>query len=212
MGVRFVYLPPEFEVFKSGMDIKMIESLESSLARVKFSVARPGADRIHYIDADAVRTVLSRLPLELWQRLRAVHLNDRGRARILGYVTRGRREIALCALPPRLSLTAALVKGQTPEHFRARRGEKWPRLAVRRFMLYNVLLHELGHLQLVDNTRSARLKFAREKLAQNFALRWSNWLWTAQFVHSDPVHNPPCPDELPVNESEADYRPCVSKA
>ena len=34
-----------------------------------------------------------------------------------GYVNRGRREIALCALPPRLSLRRALVKGQTPAQF-----------------------------------------------------------------------------------------------
>jgi len=100
-------------------------------------------------------------------------------------------------LPPRMSLKQALVKGQTPEQFGARRGQKWPALAVRRFILYDVFLHELGHLQLIDgDTRSVRLKFAREKLAQEFAEQWCNNLWSQPFPHPDPVHNPPTAEEL----------------
>lgn len=164
---------------------------------VKFSLSRPGADRIHYVNEEDVRVVLSRLPVTLWNRLRAVHFNDRSRARTLGYVNRGRREIALCALPPRMSLKQALVKGQTPEQFGARRGQKWPTLAVRRFILYDVFLHELGHLQLIDGeTRSVRLRFAREKLAQAFAMQWCTKLWSTPFPHLDPVHNPPAAEEL----------------
>jgi hypothetical protein len=165
---------------------------------VKFSLSRPGADRIHYVSEEDVRIVLSRLPSSLWHRLRAVHFNDRGRgARILGYVNRGRREIALSALPPRVGLTQALRNGQTPEQFGARPRQKWPVLAVRRFILYDVFLHELGHLQLIDgNTRSVRLKFAHERLAQEFAMRWCNNLWSRPFAHLDPVHNPPRPEEF----------------
>jgi hypothetical protein len=139
------------------------------------------------------RVVLSRLPCDLWQRLRAVHFNDRSRGpRILGYVDQGNREIALCALPPRISLTRALVKGQTPGQFGAQRGQKWPLLAVRRFILYDVFLHELGHLQLIDaNRRSERLRFAQEKLAQAFAMQWCKRLWATPFSHSDLVHHPP---------------------
>jgi len=165
---------------------------------VKFSQSIPGADRLHYVNAEDVRIVLSRLPLELWQRLRTVHFNDRSRgARVLGYVNRGRREIALCALPPRMSLGRVLVKGQTPAQFGAKPGQKWPVLAVRRFMLYDVFLHELGHLQPIkENARSARLEFAHEKLAQAFADEWCNRLWREPFPHSDPVHNPPTPEEF----------------
>jgi len=55
---------------------------------------------------------LVRLPLGLWAKLRAVHFNDRSwGARTLGYVTRGHREIAICALPPRISVTRMLVDG-----------------------------------------------------------------------------------------------------
>jgi len=166
--------------------------------QVKFSLSIPGADRIHYVNEEDVRIVLSRLPVELWTRLRSVHFNDRSRgARVLGYVNRGRRDIALCALPPRLSLTRFLMRGQTAEQFGARRGDKWPSLAVRRFMLYDVFLHELGHLQLAnENTPSLRLKFAREKLAQSFAVQWGNRLRSEPFVHSDPVHNPPTAEEF----------------
>ncbi len=166
--------------------------------QVRFSLSKPGADRLHYVNAEDIRTVLSRLPIEVWRRLRAVHFNDRSRgARVFGYVNRGRREIALCALPPRMSLRRMLVKGQTPEQFGAKPGQKWPPLAVRRFMLYDVFLHELGHLQPInENARSLRLKFAREKLAQTFAVEWCNRLWSEPFVHPDPVHNPPAPEEF----------------
>src|SRR5580700_4666571 len=152
---------------------------------VKFSTSSPGADRIHYVNEDDIRVVLSRLPDELWDRLRAVHFNDRSRGtRVLGYVNRGRREIALCALPPRVSLTRFLVGGQTPEQFGAKRGYKWPPLAVRRFLLFDVFLHELGHLQPVnEDARSARLKFAREKIAQAFAMHWYKRLWSESFAH-----------------------------
>ncbi len=165
--------------------------------QVRFSVTRPGADRVHYINEADVRVVLGRLPIEVWSRLREVHFNDQARGnRTLGYVT-GRAEIALCALPPRIALTRGLRSGHTPEKFGARRGHKWPALAVRRFMLYNVLLHEIGHLQLTDlKSSSERLKYAREKLAQKFAVEWCERLWSRRFEHPDPVHNPPSQEEL----------------
>jgi hypothetical protein len=165
---------------------------------VKFSVVAPGADRVHHVTEQDVRVVLGRLPADLGCRLRAVHFNDRSRgARVLGYVNRGRREIALCALPPRMSLSRFLVKGQTPEQFGARRGGQWPGQAIRRFLLYDVFLHELGHLQVIDEDRpSERLRFARERLAQEFAMAWCRRLWSEPFDHPDPVHSPPSREEL----------------
>ncbi|HEY4903915.1 MAG TPA: hypothetical protein VIH89_10620 [Candidatus Sulfotelmatobacter sp.] len=172
---------------------------------VKFSISPPGADRVHYVNEADVRVVLDRLPVEVWQRLRTVHFNDRSRgARVFGYVNLGRRDIALCAQPPRMSLTQALRMGQRPEEFGARRGKKWPALAIRRFMLYDIFLHELGHLQVVnEDARSVRRKFALEKLAQEFAMHWCNQLWSRPFAHADPVHNPPAPNELAAFSSEA---------
>jgi len=175
--------------------------------KVKFSVTKPGTDRIHYVNEADVRVVLSRLPAELWANLRTVHFNDRARGnRIFGYVSRkGRREIALCALPPRMALTKALRNGQTPEQFGARRGHKWPTLAIRRFILYDVFLHELGHLQLINERSSSdRLKYAHEKLAQAFAMEWCDRLWSKPFEHPDPVHNPPSPQELAIADDYAE--------
>ena len=174
------------------------------LSRVKFSVSIPGADRIHHLNEQDVRIVLSRLPFAVWRRLRAVHFNDRSRgARVLGYVNRGRREIALCALPPRMALTRALRRGQTPEQFGSKRGQKWPALAIRRFLLYDVFLHELGHLQLVDDrARSDRLKFARETLAEEFAVAWCNDSGRSPLLTPtrSTIHQPPWSSRLWVRQ------------
>jgi len=73
--------------------------------KIKFSVTRPFGDRIHYITAEDITVVLSRIPEELWHRLREVHFNDQSRGvNRLGYVNQGRKEITLCALPPRIRL------------------------------------------------------------------------------------------------------------
>ena len=180
--------------------------------RVKFSMSAPGGDRIHHVGENDVRVVLSRLPDELWQRLRTVYFNDRAwGARTLGYVNRGRQDIALCALPPHMSLYRALRMGQTPEEFGARPHEKWSSLAIRRFMLYDVFLHELGHLQIVDEgARSVRRKFADERRAQEFAVYWCNQLWSQPFDHPDPVHHPPAPDEFMMLSPEAIIRPVAA--
>lgn len=160
---------------------------------IRFSSSPAGCDRRHWLTEDDIRVVLSRLPADAYTRLRAVHFNDRSRgARTLGYVNMGHREIAICALPPRMSLTRFLVRGQSPAAFGAQRGAQWPALAIRRFMLYDVFLHELGHLQLVNpRTNDARRRFAMERLAQEFADSWRHALWAEHFEHPDPVHNSP---------------------
>lgn len=77
------------------------------------------------------------------------------------------------------------------------RGKQWPRLAVRRFFLYDVFLHELGHMQIIDpDAKTARRRFASETLAQRFANQWRRKLWSEHFDHPDPVHNRPGSEEL----------------
>jgi hypothetical protein len=164
------------------------------MATMRFSVTLPKADRVHHINEDDVLVVLSRLPTEFQAQLRAVHFNDRSwGGRCLGYVNQGRREIGLCALPPRISLSRFIVKGYgSPPEFGAIRGRQRPALAIRRFMLYDVFLHELGHLQIIDAAaKSPRRRFAMERCAEDFALRWRRELWSRHFVHADAVHNPP---------------------
>jgi tetratricopeptide (TPR) repeat protein len=105
-----------------------------------------------------------------------------------------------------MSLTRFLVNGQTPKQFGARRGEQWPALAIRRFMLYDVLLHELGHLQIVDDrATSVRRRFSMETKAQEFAMRWCKQLWAVPFDHSDAVHNKPTDAELADKEPETTH-------
>jgi len=167
------------------------------MQRVRYTYSRTGEKRRHYINGDDVDVVLSRLPEELWSRLRAVHFNDRSwGARKLGYVTMGFREISICALPPRVSLSRALTR-RSPREFGAIRGRQWPETAVRRFMLYDVFLHELGHLQIVEpEAKRLRRKFASETKAQEFADYWREKLWLNRFDNADSVHNPPTSDEL----------------
>jgi hypothetical protein len=118
------------------------------MRQLVFSYHQPRSDRRHFVSEDDGRVVLEHLPISLWERLKAVHFNDRAMGRrCLGYVRPRRDEIALCALPPRVSLAACLRRSQSPDQFRVVRGCQWPLLAVRRFMLYDVFLHELGHMQ-----------------------------------------------------------------
>lgn len=173
--------------------------------RIRYSRALAGTTRKHYLSPDDVEVLLDRLPEEIYGRLREVHFNDRafGRRR-LAYVNPGHREIALCALPIRVSLSACLVerskRGRTrgsPRQFGAVRGSQWPESAVRRFMLYQVFLHELGHLQIVDpKARNVWRMFASQTKAQEFADGWRVQLWSQPFDHPDPIHNPPSDVEL----------------
>ena len=167
--------------------------MATTMSRIRFSHTEPACDRVHYLTENDVTVLLGRLPEECHKRLRVIHFNDSGRGvRLLGYVTKNRQEIAICALPPRVSLTRFLHRGQFPEQFGAKRRAQWPKLAVRRFLLYDVFLHELGHLQLIDDERrSDRLRFAREKKAQEFGDHWRKRLWSAIDETLDEVHNPP---------------------
>ncbi len=168
------------------------------MSKIQYTYRPAQGDRRHFIDRDDVRVVLSRLPQDLLKRVKAVHFRDWNRFRPAGYANRtGRREVLLCAMPPRVSLSGYLRRTENPGMFGAVRGCAWPVLAVRRFMLYDVLLHEIGRLQIVDeNAGSDRRKFAGETLAQDFAELWRARLWSEHFDHPDAVHNPPRAEEL----------------
>ncbi|MEP6902781.1 MAG: hypothetical protein ABJA66_13600 [Actinomycetota bacterium] len=169
------------------------------MRKIEFTYAQLYGDRRYYISEEDVKIVLSRLPQEIYLQLRAVHFDDRSRGvRTLGYTTkRGRREITICALPPRVSLSRFLVAGQSAGTFGAKIGQQWSQTAVRRFLLYDVLLHEIGHLQIIKPSNSSfRLKFAGETKAQEFADFWRKQLWKERFEHKDLVHNAPTVEEL----------------
>ena len=70
-------------------------------------------------------------------------------------------------------------------------------MAIRRFILYDVLLHEIGHLQVIhERAKTDRRRFANETKAQEFAMYWCRKLWSEPFDHVDPFHNPPGAEEL----------------
>lgn len=180
------------------INAQLASRLIKPMSPLTFNHHPPRSDRHHFITEADVRVVLERLPKPLWEGLTAVHFNDRamGRRR-LGYVQRGRDEIALCALPRRVSLASFLRRSQSPTQYGAVRGCQWPGLAVRRYMLYDVFLHQLGLLQVVNTkAKTTDRRFAGETRAQQFAEQWCRTLWSQPFDHPDPVHNPPSPEEL----------------
>ena len=168
------------------------------MRKITFSYSRTGAVVKHYLNEEDVKVLLSRLPEELWERLRAVHFNDRARGRrMAGYVNMGHREIAI--LRSAAGQLSAFITHRSPRPFGALRGRQWPEAAVRRFMLYDVFLHELGHLQVIDSAaRRIRRRFASETKAQEFADEWRARLWSEWFDHADPVHNPASPKSWAV--------------
>lgn len=169
----------------------------NEIDRIQFVWHPAVSDTRHYVNEDHVKVVLSRQPPELWARVRKIHFSDDSEgARTLGYVsTRGRREINLCALPLRVSLRR--IVGKSAEEFGAVTGSQRPTLAVRRYMLYDTLLHEIGHLQIIyPKAANPNRKFADEPKAEEFAYFWRKKLWSRHFDHPDPVHNPPSKQEI----------------
>jgi tetratricopeptide (TPR) repeat protein len=70
-------------------------------------------------------------------------------------------------------------------------------------LLYDVLLHEIGHLQIVrPHASSLRRRFAMETMAERFAATWRKRLWSSPFAHADPAHNPPSVQELNDEDPE----------
>jgi len=183
------------------------------MRKIAFSYSPTGAGRKHYLTEEDVIVLLSRLPEELSERLRAVHFNDRALGRrCLGYVTTGHREITICALPQRVSLSS-FITHRSPLPFGALRGRQWPEVAVRRFMLYDVFLHELGHLQIIDPAaKRLQRRFASETKAQEFADEWREKLWSESFDHLDPVHNRATSEELERLKQEPSARVLESDA
>ena len=159
-------------------------------------------DVIRYISFKDIEIVKKRVPEEFRTRLRDIFPRYRARGvRVLGSVrTYGRRDVQLnTILPYRVSLGRFLVKGQSALEFGTSPRGQWTPWAVRRFMLYDVFLHEIGHLQIIDPGNSnIKRKFASETKAQEFADGLRRKLWFSYFDHPDPVHNSPQPDELSV--------------
>lgn len=167
------------------------------MSHIKFHTKEIRGTRKHYLDATDVQVLLSRLPCAVWSRLEDVYFCDRAWGnRILGYVTRGRRSISICALPAPVSLGRLMVyRSLSALEFGAPPRGRWPEEAIRRCLLYDTFLHEIGHLQVVrPRAKGDERRFAGETLAQQFADYWRRRLWRERFDHPDPIHNPPNKD------------------
>jgi hypothetical protein len=156
-------------------------------------------DLVSYVATHEVDLVVERVPAEYRSRLRDIFQKLCADAKVLGRVsTRGRRDIDLATrLPVRVSLRQYLYAGQSAAEFGAPERGQWPPWAVRRFLLYDVLLHEIGHLQVVEPKASNIVrKFASETRAREFADALRRKLYSEPFEHIDPIHNEPTQAEL----------------
>lgn len=164
-------------------------------AIMKSEAPRPTRHLVPYIHPSEPRIVLERVPAEARARLRDVFVKYKSTGvRTLGWVrTRGRRDINLVGLlPPRVSLRLFVRQGSSPSEFGAPLRGQWPPWSVRRFLLYDVLLHELGHLQVVhEKSRDWNRRYASETRAQEFADEMRRRLFAEPFDHPDPIHNAP---------------------
>lgn len=157
------------------------------------------ADRLFFIDMADVDIVLARIPPTYLDRLRDVSLfGDSKGGRRLGFVTTyGRRDVNLCALLPiRISMRELMRRGSSALDFGAPERGQWPPWAVRRLLLYSVLLHEIGHIQEVQSSSRMKRRFASERISDAFANELRGQLYSTPFDHIDPIHNAPSDAEL----------------
>lgn len=169
------------------------------MTRIEFTKHPASGNRVHYVSEEDVFVVLGRLPHELWSRLRRILFTNHAQGNhVLGKTAlRRHSEISLCALPQRISLNHATLRSSSSKEFGALRGSQWPILAVRRFMLYNVLLKQIGHLQEIDpKAKNPNPRFISETKAEEFANEWRRMLWAFPYEHPDPVHNAPKAEEI----------------
>lgn len=155
--------------------------------------------RFGYIGSPDINIVLRRIPERFLERVGEINLTAESKGvRQLGYVTsRGRRDITICSyLPPRVSLRRFMYGGNRAEEFGAFDRGQWPPWAIRRKLLYDTLLHEIGHLQTVRASPRINRRFADETLARQFAADMRGELYSQAFEHTDPVHNAPTDEEL----------------
>jgi hypothetical protein len=192
------------ELLRSERRARYVRNNPSSgTAREPKRDTRETNDLVSYVNMREIELVVERVPAEYRTRIRDLFRRRSSDARVLGSVTtHGRRDIELSTvLPIRVSLRRYLHGGQSAEEFGAPKLGQWPPWAVRRFLLYDVLFHEIGHLQVVDK-KAARVqrKFASETRAQEFADEMRRVLYSRTFDHPDPIHNAPSEAELATTE------------
>ncbi|MEN0049701.1 MAG: hypothetical protein AAF806_21755 [Bacteroidota bacterium] len=150
-------------------------------------------DLYRYLKKEDVLVLLNRLPLEEYEHLKSVTFKTCRGGNAYGRVYHKRSAgIIICDQSARTSIRVTEAKRGSLEEFGALNNMKWPTLAIRRFMLYDVFLHELKHTQLLKNGKKRIVdKIPLEKQAEEYAEYWRGELYQQHFDHPDPVHNLP---------------------
>lgn len=165
---------------------------------VTFSFHPVGGDRRFFVDEADVRAVIERLPKRFRRALARVRFDDVGwETYKAGYSKSGSREIALCALPPRVSLTRFLPNSVSPHEFGAVRGAQWPALAVGRYQLYHVFLAMLIALEGRHGDGAAEMGTEARKLRHE--------LWEATPPELGALHH--APDEAESTRIAEHWKP-----
>jgi hypothetical protein len=171
----------------------------SRVAKLPKRKTRTTHDLVKYLTSRDIAIVMGRVPVEFKTHIGDVLQRRSSDGKHLGSARPGGTgDITICSmLPVRVSLGRYSYPGQSPAEFGAPKLGQWPPWAVRRFLLYDVLLHEIGHLQIVGKGAWVnRRNFAKETRAREFADELRRTLFSEPFQHSDPIHNAPTNAEM----------------
>lgn len=162
------------------------ESLsEQDLPRWHVIRENPSRDFFHPVGETEIHAVLAKLPADLTSPIRAIVLRRTPKMdEALGVEARRRFScVLLNAFPKSLEVEFGPDPGPIGRrHYRPwtedwfQRSQvwrlRWTRQAVKRYYLYHLLLHEVGHLHQPKTVSHKR----REAYAENFALQWGRRL------------------------------------
>jgi|GEM_PF-4884861 len=175
-----------------------------------FHYGRMGSDLYQYLHREDILVLLNRLPLKEYEHLRSVTFKTCKGGNAFGRVYSKRiTGIIICDIASRISISHPKPTKDCLFEYGAIQSLKWPTIAVRRFMLYDVFLHELRHTQIIHpEKKETRYKIPKERLAHEYADYWRGELYQEKFDHPDPVHNLPSEEE---KEKLQQYWPIAMK-
>lgn len=176
---------------------KTMQEFSKKSLEILFHEKMVRGDLYRYVTKEDVLILLNRLPLKEYEHLKTVTFDTCIGAYKFGYVSYKRvNGIVLCDQPQRMAMRGADAKRGHLTEYGGLNNIKWPTMAVRRYMLYNVFLHELRHTQIVKpNKKHIWEKTPNEKLANEYSDHWRGTLYSQHFDHPDPVHNLPTEEE-----------------
>lgn len=134
------------------------------------------------IREDDVKLVLERLPQETFSRFQVIHFSDPSRdLRWIGYINQEKAEIAISLLPPgvrRIRFVMRVGGGPTSRRFARRTNAR-----KRRDLLFDVLVDDIGHLQIMDEQAADGVRVrSYEPARRAHTDYWRLRLWSFNFA------------------------------